>query len=126
MGCYSILNHCLEQLQKHTKQTRYIIHICSTHFHSSSSSIYLSICTQYKMVRALTTSSSMGIRQQKPNRFTRVFQEMKSSCPSQITTYAQCVLKEETSGGELRGACEQEFAHVKDCFRQVRLQNAML
>lgn len=97
------------------------------HITSTTYSIQLSIHIQTMVLRGLTTSSSsMGVRQQKPNRFTRVFQDMKSSCPSQITSYAQCVLKEETSGGALKGACEEEFGHVKECFRQVRLQKAML
>lgn len=73
------------------------------------------------MVR-LTSATLQQSARQKPNRFTVIFQEMKTSCPSQITAYASCVLKEEGTGNVMKGSCEKEFALVKDCFRQVRLQ----
>jgi len=79
------------------------------------------------MVQLTSSTLQQGIRKQKPNRFTVVFQQMKQSCPSQISAYAQCVLKEEGGSGNVtKGSCSKEFAMVKDCFRQVRLEKASL
>ena len=74
------------------------------------------------MIRGTTNKLQQGTRRQTPNRLTSQFQEMKTACPSQITAYAQCVLNEEGTGNITKGACGKEYAMVKDCFRQVRLQ----
>jgi hypothetical protein len=61
-------------------------------------------------------------RVQQPNKLTRYFQQMKETCPDRIRSYAKCVVQAESAGALNKGVCEQEFAQVKACFRQVRRQ----
>jgi hypothetical protein len=75
-----------------------------------------------KVNTSLSRMKRTGIvpRQQTPNRFTQVFGKMKETCPSHIKAYATCVMLSENSESVTKGACEKEFALVKECFRQVR------
>jgi hypothetical protein len=77
-------------------------------------------------------------KEQRPNRFTSIYNQMQGTCPEPIELYAQCVIaaqqqpKEETattgststnnckSGGSTYQTCATEFAAVKECFRTVR------
>ena len=74
------------------------------------------------MIRGTSTKLQQGSRRQSPNRMTSQFQEMKTACPDQISAYARCVLNEESEGNITKDACSKEYAMVKNCFRQVRLQ----
>ncbi|KAL7564629.1 hypothetical protein ACA910_009319 [Epithemia clementina (nom. ined.)] len=78
---------------------------------------------------------------QRPNRFTTYFGRMKEVCPQAIANYARCVTyhsenenNDDDDDGEegegdssssrdrplQRDSCRDEFAKVKNCFRQVR------
>jgi len=67
---------------------------------------------------------------QVPNRFTQYYQLMKQTCPDRIRNYARCVARANNSeddegggsggSGLAKGACEEEFRQVKECFRSVR------
>jgi hypothetical protein len=57
---------------------------------------------------------------QQPNRLTKIFGQMKETCPENIRLYATCVMMNQKAGTLDRGSCEVEFAGVKSCFRTVR------
>jgi hypothetical protein len=70
-----------------------------------------------------------GIRtfgtEQKPNRFTRIYNEMQVTCPEQIEIYAKCVVASQQAtkdgdGASPHNACAEEFRALKDCYRMVR------
>jgi hypothetical protein len=70
-----------------------------------------------------------GIRtfgtEQKPNRFTRIYNEMQVTCPEQIELYAKCVVAaqqttKDEGGASPHNACAEEFRALKECFRMVR------
>ena len=58
--------------------------------------------------------------QQQANRLTRIFHQMQRLCPTQIKSYAKCVIETENTEAVNKGACEREFALVKECFRRAR------
>jgi len=59
---------------------------------------------------------------QKPNQFTRVFTQMKQTCPDRIKAYASCIRLAEEQDMLQRHVCQEEFAAVKECFREARRQ----
>ena len=69
--------------------------------------------------RSFATATS----QQVPNRFTQVYSRMKSdACPEAIRAYSACVATVNEEGDLVKGSCQEEFAAVKECFRNVRNQ----
>lgn len=68
-------------------------------------------------VRNLTMTSG---RPQQANRLTRIFLQMKETCPEHLQTYAACVLAQHKEGSLDHKSCETEFSRVKSCFRSVR------
>mmetsp|Transcript_8677 Transcript_8677/g.19072 ORF Transcript_8677/g.19072 Transcript_8677/m.19072 type:complete len:80 (+) Transcript_8677:142-381(+) len=63
--------------------------------------------------------SSVATVSRPPNRLTAAFTEMKSTCPTEMTAYAACVLAAHSGGGLHRHVCEEEFRLVRECFRKV-------
>jgi hypothetical protein len=55
-----------------------------------------------------------------PNQTTQIFQRMEETCPGELKAYAQCVIEKQNSGALVKGACEESFLKVMDCFRSVR------
>lgn len=70
--------------------------------------------------RTVSSSSdpTHGIWQ--PNQTTRIFQQMESICPDAMKAYAQCVIEKQNEGALTKGACDESFKKVMDCFRSVR------
>jgi hypothetical protein len=65
-------------------------------------------------------------RNQRPNRFTTVYNQMQQQCPDQIRAYATCVMDIHNGNHDTemleKGSCQAEFSAVKECFRSIRLQ----
>jgi hypothetical protein len=66
-----------------------------------------------------------------PNRFTKYFQRLQTTCPDAIQAYADCVNRRagstndesgSDSGSMLlqKGVCQQEFDQVKACWNEIR------
>ena len=55
-----------------------------------------------------------------PNQTTVIFQRMQVKCPDVIKAYARCVIDKQNNGALIRGACDEQFRAVIDCFRSVR------
>ena len=68
-----------------------------------------------------STSNPTGDRQ--PNSFTQYVTRMKQVCPDAMQQYAVCVTEAQEAGKTLHGACEAEYAQVKECFRSVRQES---
>ena len=45
---------------------------------------------------------------------------MESICPDAMKAYAQCVIEKQNEGALTKGACDESFKKVMDCFRNVR------
>jgi hypothetical protein len=59
-------------------------------------------------------------RPQQANRLTRIFLQMKETCPQHLQAYAACVVAQQKEGSLDHKSCETEFSRVKSCFRSVR------
>ena len=71
-----------------------------------------------KQFSSLSEDDPAGIYQ--PNQTTQIFQRMEQHCPEVLKTYAQCVIEKQNNGVLVRGACDESFDRVMDCFRSVR------
>ena len=81
-----------------------------------------SITRQTPPTRTVSTihenDPTFGIWQ--PNQTTRIFQRMEKTCPDALKAYAQCVIEKQNNGVLVKGACDESFGKVMDCFRTVR------
>lgn len=66
----------------------------------------------------LSSDDPTGIYQ--PNQTTKIFTRMEQQCPEVLKEYAQCVIEKQNNGVLVKGACEDSFERVMDCFRRVR------
>ena len=67
---------------------------------------------------SLNDDDPTGVYQ--PNQTTLIFQRMEQQCPQELKAYAQCVIEKQNNGALVKGACEESFGRVMDCFRRVR------
>ena len=45
---------------------------------------------------------------------------MEMKCPQVMTEYAKCVINKQNEGALIKGACDEKFIAVMDCFKSVR------
>ena len=66
------------------------------------------------------TNSPTSVVWSQPNQTTLIYQRMEMKCPQVMTEYAKCVINKQNEGALIRGACEEKFIAVMDCFKSVR------
>ena len=56
----------------------------------------------------------------KANSATVAFQLASTTCASDLTAYARCVVKHHTDSSLSKGCCQREFTALRSCFEQCR------
>ena len=92
---------------------------CPTTFTSSSSSLGIQKST-FTSSSDSDTNSPTSVVWSQPNQTTLIYQRMEMKCPQVMTEYAKCVINKQNEGALIRGACDEKFIAVMDCFKSVR------
>lgn len=91
----------------------------SSTFTSSSSSLGIQKST-FTSSSGSDTNSTTSVVWSQPNQTTLIYQRMEMKCPQVMTEYAKCVINKQNEGALIRGACDEKFIAVMDCFKSVR------
>jgi hypothetical protein len=78
------------------------------------------LATTKTTTKRFSTSSDDPTGIYQPNQTTKIFTRMEQQCPEVLKEYAQCVIEKQNNGVLVKGACDESFKRVMDCFRRVR------
>jgi len=76
----------------------------------------------YREVLAIEWVIRKEMTRQLPNQMTRLFGQMKKTCPQMMHAYAQCVILHQCDGTLEQKSCQAEFEQVKQCLKTIRLK----
>ena len=92
--------------------------LLTQHQHQQSASFSVTSATQQPSTNNHDDEPNLGVWQ--PNQTTTIIRRMEQTCPDVMREYAQCVIEKQNEGALVKGACEESFGRVMECFRGCR------